>query len=957
MIDRLHGALAELGADLSAKELVDALWLAQYMPFDRDPTMPHPSPRPRVPASEIDPAPLPSMLALAGALGPLHRTLQAVKSARSQEQEAATALAERLPWLSVTRPAQQLAFDLALVVDTGPSMEFWRPTVRRFSAMLANTGIFRDIRSWQLDTDTAHGARPALRSQGGRRQRHPSELIAPGRRQVVLILSDCAGPAWRDDSVSSALTLWARQQPVAIVQMFPQRLWHRCALALDRVRWQSGLLPGTPNSHLRWQGRDRPGSSRGIAVPVLEFDARWLAGWATVLSGTGRGWVNGVAHVLTPPAADEPARVEEALPSPADRLTEFSSFASPQAMNLACYLAAVPLALPVMQFVQRQMLPESAPAHLAEIYVGGLIYAVGGSRAHRGAAEYDFHPGIRELLLTRLSRTEILRIMRVVADQVSSQLPTLTEDHLGPADRPAPFALVGRRVIEQLRATGTVMTPPLGPVMPGPVTQPPTQDPYPERSADRPHLPVDVGRSPADQPPAFRSIAPTPAARTSPVWGSGVPARNPSFTGRAQLLADLREKLERTGSATLSCTLHGMGGVGKTQIAIEYVHRFGADYDLVWWVPAQQRAGIRASLAELWHRVGDAGNGGGDEPWARALEALRTGIPCARWLVVFDNADRPEELGELLPQGPGHLIITSRNPVWARRTDAIDVETLTTDESIQLLRTHMAHSPPLSDEDAARFARAAGGLAIALVQAAEWRASSGMAVSDHLKLFEDLLPDMLSDDLPPSYPVSVLATWEMAIDQLRRDDPPAVELLELCSLFAPEPIHRTLLSADTVTELPSTLSEVLRDQAALTRALWNLNRYALVRRDLKRDVVEVHRLIQAAVRRKKSMSEGRRTQLRHAIHVLLLRACDVDPADPLGWPARSRIQPHLVPSEAIDCELVQVRRLVLDQVSFLRASGDSQSAHELAQLAWIRWSSRLGPDHPDSVAAHRCLSR
>ena len=932
MIDQLHGALFELGADLSAEEVADALWLAQHMPFRRDATRPR---RLRIPPSETDQAPLPSTLDLARALRPLRLGLRIATSSRWEEQETAAALAERLPWPPATPPVHQLPFDLTLVVDAGLSMEFWRPTVQRFSATLGNSGIFRDVRSWQLDTEVPRGTKPTLRTQGGSQHRHPSELIAPGRRQIILVLSDCVGPAWRDGSVSSVLRLWARQQPVAVVQMLPQRLWRWCALELDRVRWQSTPEPGAPNSQLRWRARDHPGSSPGIAVPVLELDARWLANWARVLSGTDTGWVNGVAHILKPATMAGTGHTEESQLAPADRLTRFSGFASPQAMNLACYLAAVPLTLPIMRFVQQQMLPESAPAHLAEIYLGGLLYRAGGPRAHRGAADYEFHPGMRDLLLTRLTRTEILRIFRVISDQISSQLSTLTRDDPAAADRSTPFGLVGSRVLEQLRVTGTVMTPPPGLVIPSPVVS-----------------------APALAPPTTPQPDPArPTARASPVWGSAVPARNPNFTGRTQLLLDLHTKLERAGSATLTCTLHGMGGVGKTQLAIEYVHRFGATYDLVWWVPAQQRAGIRASLAELWHRVGNGENGSTDEAWARALEALRTGIPCARWLVVFDNADRPEELGELLPQGPGHLIITSRNPVWARRTEAIDVDILTTKESIELIRTYMIHGPSLSDADAARFAKVTGGLPIALVQAAEWQASSGMPVSDHLKLFEDVLPDMLSEDLPPNYPVSVLATWEMAIDQLRRDAPPAVELLELCSLFAPEPIHRSLLSAGPATELPPGLKAILHDPATLTRALRNLSRYALVRLDFERNIVEVHRLIQAAVRRKKSMSERRRTELRHAVHVLLLRACADDPADPRGWATRSRIQPHLVPSEAIDCELSQVRGLVLDQVKFLQASGDSQSARELAQLAWIRWSSRLGRDHPDSVAVHRRLSQ
>ena len=142
----------------------------------------------------------------------------------------------------------------------------------------------------------------------------------------------------------------------------------------------------------------------------------------------------------------------------------------------------------------------------------------------------------------------------------------------------------------------------------------------------------------------------------SAVWGS-VPARNPGFTGRAKLLEEVRKQL-LGGDRAVVQALHGMGGVGKTQLAIEYTHRFAAEYDLVWWIAAEQSGLIAEQFAVLAAELGCALPGADLEAVRRAVLAELHGRD--RWLLVFDNAEDPEDLAHWLPGGGGHVLITSR---------------------------------------------------------------------------------------------------------------------------------------------------------------------------------------------------------------------------------------------------------------------------------------------------------
>jgi tetratricopeptide (TPR) repeat protein len=524
-IERLGGVLSAIGAPATKRELAEMLWLACHItppeaggrsrrPGERgaadalsspgaDPAGPREAGRDAAQARQaaddgdartglfpkaargpvlnagqvlVPAAPMiGNALAIERALRPLKRTVSSDRDSELDEDATATRIAgqprDAREWIPVLRQAPERWLSLALVVDTGPSMQVWQPMAEELREILTRLGAFRELRTWYLrDGDIA--ATP-----DGLPQR-PAGLLSPTRRQAVLVLSDCSGPHWWSRRAQRALSLWGEHAATAILQPLSERLWRRTALPpVPGIAYLKAA--GAPNSELVFSPHEAA-ADVGIPVPVVEISPDWLADWVRLLLGPSGDPVPAAASYVTPASLSvaTPQQREQQL-SIAERVRRFQESASPEAAWLACCLAVSVPTLPVLRLIQHQMLGgrRGEPAHLAEVLLSGLLRP----RDERRQA-FEFVPGAREELIASMPRSRSWYVADVLsrisaeiearAGRARDAFPAFQRVPDGTGGKTLrgdqPFALVSPEAVQYLRRTAAPVRSPRAPRAPRP---------------------------------------------------------------------------------------------------------------------------------------------------------------------------------------------------------------------------------------------------------------------------------------------------------------------------------------------------------------------------------------------------------------------------------------------------------------------------------------------------------
>ena len=362
--------------------------------------------------------------------------------------------------------------------------------------------------------------------------------------------------------------------------------------------------------------------------------------------------------------------------------------------------------------------------------------------------------------------------------------------------------------------------------------------------------------------------------------------RNPNFTGRDQVLKDLRNALNSGRPTAVTQAITGLGGVGKTQTAVEYTYRFASDYEIMWWIHAEEAATLTADFAALAvelklteEKVSEPGI------LVKVVRRWLSQGP-APWLLIFDNAQTVKDIRDYIPPGnAGHVIITSRNPNWRSIGSTLSLDVLDRDEAVSFL---LGRTGSTEANAAATLADLLGDLPLALEQAGAYIEETPSTISDYSRRFRKEWRKLFRRR-PQGDPHATVATiWEISFEQVKGRSPEAQDLLSLCAFLAPDEIPLDVIRRWATKNLRESLARVMEDEDLLDDVVSALRQYSLAKVKPIR-ILSVHRLVQAVGRDRLDKEDKEWAVM--AVH-LLSEAFQFDSDDISTWPACKTLLPH-----------------------------------------------------------------
>ncbi len=432
------------------------------------------------------------------------------------------------------------------------------------------------------------------------------------------------------------------------------------------------------------------------------------------------------------------------------------------------------------------------------------------------------------------------------------------------------------------------------------------------------------------------------------------PSLGSLFQGRDALLEALAGGSETTAFVQPE-TIHGLGGVGKSRLAVEYAWRYGDRHPGgAFFVSAESPEGLRSELAGL-ARVLDLPEKEADE--ATALAAVLAWLRSrGEWLLILDNADTAEAaaaVDALLPDlAGGRVLITSRWTSWPRevREQPVDVLELEAARRYLLDATVRRMLTPDDESEAERLAELLGYLPLALEQAAAYVERHRLRLADYQREWQGERERVLAwhDPTRTHYPVAVAVTWQRTFEVL---SPGTQTVLRLASLLAPGPIPEAIFGPGVaaVKAAQAALCAELGREAGpweARDALAELADYSLAARG--GGAMVVHRLVQEVVQSRIPEDE-RRAWVEWALG-MVNTATPTQPDDVRTWPVLDPLRPHIarIAKAADEAGIaVPTSRLMNDLGLMLKTKGLYDLAEPLMHRTLEIDEASLGPDHPD----------
>jgi len=432
-----------------------------------------------------------------------------------------------------------------------------------------------------------------------------------------------------------------------------------------------------------------------------------------------------------------------------------------------------------------------------------------------------------------------------------------------------------------------------------------------------------------------------------------VPIRNRLFTGREDVLQTLHEELERDRRVALS----GLGGIGKTQIAIEYAHRYRNDYNAVFFARTDTETALTAELVEI---AGVLALPGRDARHQKdTVSAVKRWLrEHDRWLLIADNADDLAVVKNVLSfDGPGRILLTTRAPCAGALAKAVKLNKMKSEEgACFLLRragllgrdSGLESASSNQQADARKLSIELGGLALALDQAGAYIEETSCGLSGYLHLYRSHALELLRrrGKLTYDHPDPVATTWALSFENIEKANSAAAELLRFCAFLHPDAIPEELFSRGAP-ELGPLLGLAGSDALALNSAFEEILNYSLLRRDPSASTLEIHRLVQAVL--KQAMDDA--TQRRWAERAVRAVNLAFPEVDFINWTACERLIPHVYACAALikrlPFEFPKAGRLLDDAGFYLLERARYTEAESLLKRSLAINEKALGKEHAD----------
>lgn len=442
--------------------------------------------------------------------------------------------------------------------------------------------------------------------------------------------------------------------------------------------------------------------------------------------------------------------------------------------------------------------------------------------------------------------------------------------------------------------------------------------------------------------------------------------RNPFFTGRENLLRQLHDNLttDKVAALTQAQAISGLGGIGKTQIAVEYAYRYHQDYQAVLWTCADTVEALVSgfvALAELLQVSQQE-----EQDQHKIVQAVKDWLKTHdRWLLILDNADDLALVCDFLPRaGAGHVLLTTRAVSMGRLASCIEVETLDQETgALFLLRRAGLLAADASLDQAAdgdlalarELVGKMGGLPLALDQAGAYVEEMQCSLADYLHLYSKHRTALLKErgGLVPDHPEPVATTWSLSFTAIEQTRPAAADLLRVCAFLQPDAIPEEII-LEGAQFLGPQLQALATDPLAFNRAINALLSYSLIRRNPTEHLLSVHRLVQAVLY--DAMGEEDR-ELWTAHVVQALNAAFPETKESVTyemWEQCERLTPHAL--NCAGCAVSQAKdnvalaALLTKTADYLRERAQYAESKSLYQQALSICEHTLGPDHP--LVAH-----